>query len=206
MTIPTTLPTQPQAEHPADRVRNELRTNRRAQLGLALIILLLAGYGCSLLRSATAQTEAQYRRDAQMLARIVAAEGEKDWPQRASDSAAALSFLNQRLWHAETEGVAQADLQAWVSNLGRELGLPLLDIRVEATTLKDFPPELRQITATIAAQPSETAVIDLLERLEQARRLTVVSRLHVRQRPSPVLELVLTGYARIEPSGRGGDK
>lgn len=206
MTIPTALPTQPQADHTMRRFWNELRGNRRAQLGLVLIILLIAGYGFSLLRHATAQVEARYRRDAQMLARIVAAEREKDWPQRAQDSAAALSALDQRLWHAETEGIAQADLQAWIRNVGRELGLPVLDIRVEAAKLKDSPTELRQITATVTAQPTEIAVIDLLERLEQAPHLTVVARLHVRQQPSPALELVLTGYARIDRSGQDGKK
>lgn len=206
MTIPTTLPTHSEAGHLVRRLSGELRTNRRAQLGLALIIVLIAAYGFGVLRSATARIEAEYRRDTQMMERVAAAESEKDWPQRAKDSAAELSQLNQQLWPAETEGIAQADLQAWVSNLGRELGLPVLDIRVESAKIKDFPPELRQITATITAQPSEAAVIGLLERLDQAPHLSVVTRLHVRQQPSPVLELVLTGYARIVSGGEVGEK
>lgn len=206
MTIPTTLSTPSEAGHLVRRLRSELRTNRRAQLGLVLITVLIAAYGFGLLRSATARIEAEYRRGAQMMERVAAAESEKDWPQRAKDSAAELSRLNQQLWPAETEGIAQADLQAWVSNLGRELGLPLLDIRVESAKIKDFPPELRQITATVTAQPSEAAVIGLLERLDQAPHLCVITRLHVRQQPSPVLELVLTGYARIVSRGEVGAK
>jgi len=206
MTIQTILPKQPDSGHSARRLLDEMRTNRRAQLGLTLIAILVAVYGFGLLRGATGQLEARYRQESQKLARIAAAEAERDWPQRASGSAAALSDFNQRFWPAESEGIAQADLQAWIGNLGRELGLKMLDIRVEATKLKDFPPELRQITATITAQPSEAAVVALLERLEQSPHFAVVTRFHVRQQPSPVLELVLAGYARIAPHSERSDE
>lgn len=206
MTIPTTLPQRTEPATPANRLWSELRTNRRAQLGAAVIVILVAGYGLSLLRSASDQSEARYRRAEQTLARIAATEADHDWPQRAKESAAVLKQLDQQLWSGESEGVAQADLQAWIGSLGREIGLSMLDIHIESGKLKDFPPELRQITATVTAQPSETAVVALLERLEQPPHMTVVSRVRVRQQPSPLLELVLVGYARIAPSGSGGEK
>jgi hypothetical protein len=206
MTIPTTLP---KGSAPGDAARgwwNEVRANRRAQLGLILITVLIAGYGLSLLRGATIRSEASYQRDAQKLARLVATEAERDWPQRAKASAALRSDLDQRLWTAESEGVAQANLQALIASVGREIGLPMFDIRIEAAKLKNLPPELRQITATITAQPSETAVIALLERLDRAPHLTVVARLHIHEQPNPMLELVLVGYARITGAEPGSPK
>ena len=63
--------------------------------------------------------------------------------------------------------------------------------------MMSLPPDLRQITATITAQPSEAVLIALLERIEQAPHLIVVDRLNVRQQPDPSLEMVLVAYARI---------
>ena len=62
-----------------------------------------------------------------------------------------------------------------------------------------MPPDLRQITATITAQPSEAALIALLEHVERAPHLIVIDRLNVKQQPGPFLEMVLIGYARIGP-------
>ncbi len=197
MTAPAILPKRPGLADAGRRLRAELRGNRCAGLGLLVIAALAAAYGIVLLRGATAREAAAYRGQAQMLQRIAAIAEERDWPQREAQAAAELAAVRQRLWVADSEGLAQADLQAWIGRIGREAGLPMLDIRIEAAKLPNLPAELRQITATVTAQPSENAIIALLERLDAAPHLTVVSRLHLRQQPSPMLELVLLGYARI---------
>jgi len=206
MTVPSMLTRRSEPADPTRGLWNELRGNRRAQAGLLVIAVLAAGYGFALLRGATARIEAGYQHDAQTLARIATIEKERDWPARGAASSALLAALDQRLWLAESEGIAQANLQEWIAGVGREIGLPVFDIRIEAAAPKNLPPGLRQITATITAQPSETAVIALLERLQQAPHLTVVARLHVRQQPSPMLELVLVGYARITGAAQGDSK
>jgi hypothetical protein len=184
----------------------ELGTNRRAQAGLLIVGILLAGYGLVALHGASARLAAGYDRDYARLQRIAGIAQEREWPERAAASASLLTAFEQRLWAAESAGVAQANLQGWISGVGREIGMPMFDIRVQTAKPKGLPPDLLQITATITGQPSETAVIALLERIEQAPHLTVVSRLHVRQQPDPLLELVLVAYARIGPSGQGGAK
>jgi hypothetical protein len=69
---------------------------------------------------------------------------------------------------------------------------------------------MRQITATITAQPSETALIALLARIDKAPHLGVIDRLNVRQLPGPMLEMVLVSYARIgakaETAGQGASE
>jgi hypothetical protein len=206
MTIPAFLSKGSEPAGPVRGLWHELRGNRRAQIGLVAIAVLVAGYGWIELRGAAARVEAGYRHQAETLAHIAAIAQERDWPERAKASAALLAALDQRLWVAESEGLAQANLQAWISTIGREIGLPVFDIRIEATKLKDLPPDLRQITATITAQPAEAAVVTLLEQLQQAPHLTIVGRLHLRQQPSPMLELVIIGYARITGATPGGGK
>jgi len=203
MTIAEILAKQPRLAVPAAQLLAELRTNRRAALGLLAIAALIAVYGFMLLRGATERATEAYRTEAAMLQRIAAVAQEKDWPQRATQSGALLANLRQQLWTADSEGLAQADLQSWISTVGREIGMPIFDIRTEAAKLPNAPPDLWQITATITAQPSEPAVIALLERLARPPHLTVVSRFHVRQQSGPMLELVLTGYARIAGAAQG---
>jgi hypothetical protein len=149
------------------------------------------------LHRATAGQIAAYAQKSAQLERIVAIEREHEWPQRAEESTKLLQVLESRLWTAESEGVAQADLQAWIGGVGHEIGMPMFDIRVESTKPKDLAPDLRQITATITGQPSEAAVVALLERIAEAPHLTIVSRLHIRQQPGPLIELVLVGYSRV---------
>lgn len=197
MTIAEILAKQPRLAMPAAQLIAELQTNRRAALGLLVIAALIALYGVMLLRGATERAIEAYGTEAAMLQRVTAVAQEKDWPLRATQSGAMLANMRQRLWTADSEGLAQADLQSWISTVGREIGLPIFDIRTEAAKVPNAPPDLWQITATITAQPSEPAVIALLERLAQPPHVTVVSRFHVRQQSGPMLELVLTGYARI---------
>jgi hypothetical protein len=178
---------------------SELRANRRAMVGLLLIVGLVVGDGFFLLRDATARMRANYDRELVRLQRVAAVAQERDWPQRAAASAEIRAALEGRLWAAESDGIARADLQDWVTGMARDIGLSTLEVRIELATPKSLPPDLRQITATITAQPSETALIALLERIERAPHLLVVDRLNVKQQPGPFLEMVLICYARIGP-------
>src|SRR5437763_256534 len=109
----------------------ELRTNRRAMIGLLLIIVLAAGDGFFLLRDATQRQRVAYDRELVRLQRVAAAAQERDWPQRAAASAALRAELDARLWAADSDGIARADLQDWVTGVAREIGLPTLDMRIE---------------------------------------------------------------------------
>jgi hypothetical protein len=180
----------------------ELQTNRRAATGLLLIAALIAGYGLLSLHDAAERLRAFGSREHLRLQRIVEIGQERDWPERVTASAQLRQALEARLWVAESEGVARADIQDWISGIGREVGLPMLDIRIELTKPAALPPGLRQITTTITAQPAEEAIAAMLDRLERAPHLIVVDRLNLKQQPAPFLEMVLVGYARIS-EGQG---
>jgi hypothetical protein len=175
----------------------ELQTNRRAAGGLLLIAALIAGYGLLSLDDATARLRSVGTREHLRLQHIVEIGQERDWPERVTSSAQLRQALEARLWASESEGVARADIQDWISSIGREVGLPMLDIRIELTKPTALPAGLRQINATITAQPVEEAVTAMLERIERAPHLVVVDRLNLKQQPAPFLEMVLVAYAKI---------
>ena len=197
MTMPTTATDRGGRLGIASGWWSELRSNRRALAGVSLILVILLVEGFLLLRDATLEKRAEYARERTRLQRVIAVGQERDWPQRATASRALRAQLDGRLWTAESDGIARADLQDWLSAMARDVGLSTIEVRIELTTPKSLPSDLRQVTATVTAQPEEAALIKLLDRIAQAPHLAVVERLSVRQRPNPYLEMVLSAYARI---------
>jgi len=184
----------------------ELRVNRRTMAGLLVILVLIAGEGFLLLRDATGRAQVAYAQQLVRLQRVAAIAQEREWPQREAASASLRAAFEARLWTAESDGVARADLQDWITGMARDIALPSIDVRIEATAPKSLPPELRRISATMTAQPSETALIALLDRVARAPHLLVVDRLDLKQQPNPYLELVLTSYARIGAKSAAGSR
>jgi len=183
----------------------ELRTNRRAFLGFLAIAVLVGGYCLMLLGDAGDALRASYIRASLRLQRVEASSSEKDWPARAAASAAMRQSLEKRLWPADSEGVARANLQDWVTTAGRDAGLDKLRVTVELARPKGLPPDLRQVIATIGAPETDTTLTRFLDRIARDPHLLVIDRLHVQEHPVALLEMTLFAYARlIEPAGSGG--
>lgn len=175
----------------------ELKQNRRASAGLMAIVVLVAGYGLLLLANANDAARSSYVEGNQHLQRIAVDRDDKDWPARATASAAIRAALEKSLWPADSDGVARADLQDWVTANGRQAGLDRIRVSIELTTPKGLAPDLRQVIATIGALPTDAALMQFLDRIEREPHLLVVERLHVQQHPVASLEMTLIAYARI---------
>jgi hypothetical protein len=183
------------------KVRAELRTNRRAAAGLLLLGCLAAGYGLLSLDGAIGNAGASYSEASRRLERVVASTREKNWPARVADSAAIRKSLEARLWKGESEGMARADLQDWVTNSAREAGLEKAQVRIELIKPKEMPADFRQLTATITALDTEDSLFAFLDRIRREPRLLVVDHLVVRQRPVSSLEMKLVAYAALAGNG-----
>jgi hypothetical protein len=179
----------------------ELKTNRRAVLGLLAIALLAGGYGLLLLGDAVdaargAYVEARLRRE-----RMAMTGTRTDWPARARISAALRQSLEKRLWPADSDGVARADLQDWITDVGRKAGLDRLRVTIELRRptgpIAEIRPDIREVIATVEAMQNESALMRFLDRIESEPRLLIVDRLHVQQQPVASLEMTLISYARI---------
>ncbi|MBV8738306.1 MAG: hypothetical protein JO007_13825 [Alphaproteobacteria bacterium] len=175
----------------------ELKQNRRASAGLMAIAVLVAGYGLLLLADANDAARRAYVEENQHLQRIATDRDDKDWPARAAASAAMRAALEKRLWPADSDGVARADLQDWVTANGRQAGLDRIRVSIELTTPKGLAPDLRQVIAAIGALPTDTVLMQFLDRIEREPHLLIIDRLHVQQHPVASLEMTLIAYARI---------
>jgi hypothetical protein len=183
------------------RFRRELKTNRRAVIGLLALGCLVAGYGLLSLDDAIDSLAGTYREATHRLERVIASGGEKDWPARATASTGIRKSLEARLWKGESEGMARADLQDWVTNTARDAGLEKAQVRIELTKPTGMPADFRQLTATITALDTEASLLALLDRIKREPRLLVVDHLLVRQQPVPSLEMKLVAYAALAGNG-----
>lgn len=183
------------------RFRNELKTNWRAAIGLLVLGCLVAGYGLLSLDDAIGSLADTYKEATYRLDRVIASGREKDWPARAAASAAIRKSLEARLWKGESEGMARADLQDWVTNTAREAGLERAQVKIELVKPAGMPADFRQLTATITALETEKSLFAFLDRITREPRLLVVDHLLVHQQPVPSLEMKLVAYAALSGNG-----
>jgi hypothetical protein len=181
----------------AARVLAELKGNRRAVLGLLAIAVLAGGYGLLLLGDAIDGLRGSYAEARLHLDRTVSAGTRTDWLARARTSTTARAAFENRLWPADSDGVARADLQDWITAAGHEAGVERLRVALELRRPGGLAPDIREVVATIAALQTEPALMRFLERIESAPHLLAVERLHVRQLPVASLDMTLISYARI---------
>jgi hypothetical protein len=184
----------------ASGVWTELKTNRRAAGGLIAILLLALGYGLFGLADANSALQGTYTQEVLRLQRTIVASDEKDWPERAKASAAMRETLEKRLWKAESEGVALANVQDWVTSAGRDAGIDRLQVKLELSKPKGLPADYRRLTATITAQQTEATLAAFLDRIQRDPHMLVVDQLHVQVRPVQSLEMTLVTYAKLTGS------
>ena len=180
-------------------LRAELKTNRRAQIGASIIAALFALLALFQISDAVDSMRGNYAEQALRLDRTGDIGSEKDWPERAASSRAIRDSYERRLWVAESEGVAAANLSDWVTNAAREAGLSKLQIKVDITRSKGLPADYRRLTATLVSQENEAGLYQFLGRIEDAAQLIVIDHLQVQQIPTSRLEATLVAYARIRP-------
>jgi hypothetical protein len=176
------------------RVRAELKTNRRAAAGLLALGCLIAGYGLLSLDEAITAQQAGYTDAVHRMERVIASGQEKDWPARAETSATIRKSLEARLWRGESEGMARANLQDWVTNNARSAGLERTQIQIELTKPAGMPAEFRQLTATITGLQTEASLLAFLNLIKREPHLLVVDHLVVRQLPLASIEIKLVAY------------
>lgn len=183
--------------HPwLERVRAEWRHNRRLRVG-ALAILAIVGLQLVLMLSdARAHRIEQYQRDARLLARLEEASGESAWTGRAKAADAALAQMQASIPIASSEGLAQAELQAWLSDLAAFTGIGNPVVRVETALVVDGHPGLWQVLARLEGDMSESQAPLLMRTLSAALPWYQTERLQVQAGTTPRVSLVMRGYFR----------
>lgn len=179
-----------------ERVRQEWRQSRRLRLG-ALVVLLILGAHVVLTLSDRQQAMAQdYRRDAALLGRLEEASRESAWPERAEQAEAAAEAMRTSIPQAASDGLAQAELQAWLSGQAAIGQLQQARVRAEATLDVPGQPELWQVVARLEGAVPAGGLDRFLQSLSSGLPWIQVERLEITEGRETQLSAIVRGYYR----------
>jgi hypothetical protein len=183
------------------RIRAEWDRSRRLRLGALAVLGILGVQLVLTLSDARARRAAEYGRDASLLSRLEEASRESAWPARAKVATSALAKAQASIPVASTEGLAQAELQAWLGDLAVFTGIGNPTVKVEPALAVDGQPGLWQVLARLDGDMSETRAPLLMRTLSAARPWFRTEHLDVESGMAPRMSLVMRGYFR-----KGDDK
>jgi hypothetical protein len=123
------------------------------------------------------------------------------WRQRRAETDLLRVQAEGRLWEAESDGLAQANFQAWILEQANRAGMAQLDIRTSVNFNANNPLKLRQLTAQVTGRFEANALLALLRSIASHDRLLVVNRLEVQTVPFPRFEMLLGTFLRPGPRG-----
>lgn len=196
-------------------LKQQLGTNSRLRLGLALIAGIFWLYGVLELRDRLDAAASAYRAAAHKAARSEAAGSEKEWPERAEEASILRSQLEGRLWRAATVGLAQASFQDWLNSAAQQAQLPRpnLSTSTEIPETSDtgtgddtmqhpsFPADLIKVKAKLEFDFNPKTFNDLMLLTATHDRKIIVESLIIRTSPVPRVEMLLAAYFQKQSSG-----
>lgn len=160
--------------------------------GVRLALLLVVGHGVALQHGRLAGVQADYEDALERLDRTEALIDQKSWMELLEAERESHSRIHSRFWQAETEGLAQAKLQAALSALFQNLDLR--HTRIRSGVSQDVPglPGVRRVQTRLnAAYPPGTELKMLLGLAAYPQPL-IVDRLELRRRARGESQLALT--------------
>lgn len=183
--------------HPQlQRMLQEWRGSRRLRLGALVVLGILGTHAALVLSDGLHAREEAFRRDAQLLGRLEEASREAGWPARAKAAEAALAQERHAIPPARSDGLAQAEMQAWLTDLAAYAGLSGSTVRVETSLPVPGQPGTWQVLARLDAQASPAAMPVLVRALTSALPWVRTERLEVGSGDNARVSLIVRGYYR----------
>lgn len=186
------------------QAKAELAANPRLRAGLwlALGIGLLWGLLAQAERLAAAQEE--YAAEASRLMEAQALLKREDWAQLLAEERIAGNGLREAFWQAETQGLAQAQLQAALANMASRLHFRNLRVQLGVSQPLPEAPGFWQVQAQLSGLHDPGAELQALHAIATHPKKLVTDRLDLDRRNSRMLLTVsalFSGIQDIEPEG-----
>lgn len=180
------------------RLRAELAANARLRAGAWAIAAILAVYGLLVQSDRVEAAYATYTADADRLFRAQDLLTRDDLPALLDAERERDRTLTERFWHAETQGLAQAQLQAAVSEITSDLEFRSPRIQSGAILPVDYAPGLWRVQAQFSGIYEAGSELLVLHALATHPKKIVVDRLDLRRRDRRMTLLVSAWFAGIE--------
>lgn len=178
------------------QLRQQWQANRRLRLGVMIVILVVGLHLVMGLGDRNRELAEQYRQDAGLLARLDEASRESAWPDYAAQAEAALAVEREAIPEVTSAGLAQAELQTWLS--AQASAASLAEPRVRAETTLEVPghEDLWQVIARLDGMVPEHGLQGFVRALSQGLPWVQVERLEVTEGRGTRVSLIVRGYYR----------
>jgi hypothetical protein len=172
----------------------ELRNNARLRIGLGVIAVIVASYLFLLLDEYRQKLQTEHQSLVKRLAQLESVTQQTQWTQHASDARALLVQLEDKLWRANSKGLAQANLQAWLDAQVKAATIAETRLTMESTVDSTKYENLWQVTAQINGNFTAQSLDKLLLAFTKNPQWVIVDRLEIyRTKPAKFL-LVVTAF------------
>ena len=173
--------------------RVEFAANARLRTGVWVIAAMLLFYLALLQFERMTAAHSSYAAEEGRLARADALLRREDWPQLLEAERVANQALEGAFWQAETQGLAQAQLQAALAGIAG--GLELRDVRIRPGLTQPMPdvPGVWRVQAQFSASYDSGTQLQLVHALATHPQKLVVDRLDM-ERGKARLTLILSAY------------
>lgn len=178
--------------------RAEFEINARLRAGVWAVAVIALFY-LALVQSdrVTAAYDA-YATEAGRLARAGALLQREDWPQLLEAERAANQALEAAFWQADTQGLAQAQLQAALAGIAGELGLR--DARIQPGLTQPVPdvPAIWRVQAQFSAGHNSGVQLQVLHAFATHPQKLVVDRLDLLRGRARIVVIVSAYFVGID--------
>ena len=160
-----------------DRIRTELAASPRLRAGVWSIVAILLGYWVFVPHAARVDEAATgYAGEHARLVRARELLARQDWQQRLDAAAATEVQLGERFWHADNEGLAQAQLRTALEDMARQVRLaPRIDVGLSQPVAG--VPDLWQVQVQITGTASLEGALRLVDAFARHPQVLVEERL-----------------------------
>ena len=180
------------------RLGAELAANARLRAGAWAVGAILAVYGLLVQSDRVEAAYTTYMGDADRLARAQDLLTRADLPVLLEAERERDASLTERFWQAETQGLAQAQLQAAVSDITSGLKFRNPRIRSGAVLPVDYAPGLWRVQAQFSGIYEPGSELLAIHAIATHPKKIVVDRLDLRSRDRRMTLLVSAWFAGIE--------
>ncbi len=173
--------------------RTELGVNARLRGGVWVIAAVVLFYLALVQSDRVAVAYDGYAVEAGRLARAQGLLEREDWPQLLEAERAANQTLESAFWQAETQGLAQAQMQAALAGIAE--ALDLRDVRIQPGLIQPVPdvPEIWRVQAQFSAGHNSGTQLQVLHALATYPKKLVVDRIDM-VRGRARLVVILSAY------------
>jgi hypothetical protein len=168
----------------------------RSRILLGVLAFVVAAAGLTLVDEADSGIVLKLKQNQLQLARLEQLAHGDLWHRRRAETDVARVQAEGRLWEAETDGIARANLQSWIIEQANLAGLGRIEIQIGLEAGANNPLKLRQFSAQIRGRFEPAALFKFLGAIASHDRVLVASRLELQTLPVAHFELVLDAFLR----------